>query len=102
MNAKTIPVHWGLPWANAIIMITIVLALTMNAVIFYFSQVRFEFVYIAISLMVGFYLLLLPALRLNKTRQKNQAMALFNKASYYPLALLVVVVLKLLVDSVRS
>jgi 4-hydroxybenzoate polyprenyltransferase len=102
MNAKTIPVRWGLQRANAIIMITIVLALTINAVIFYFSQARFEFIYIVISLIVGFYLLLFPTLTLNKTRQRNQAMALFNKASYYPLALLVVVVLKLLVDSVRS
>jgi 4-hydroxybenzoate polyprenyltransferase len=102
MNAKTIPVHWGLPWANATIMITIVLALTMNAVIFYFSQARFEFGYIVISLIAGFYFLLFPALKLNQTRQRNQAMALFNKASYYPLALLMVVVLKLLVDSVRT
>jgi 4-hydroxybenzoate polyprenyltransferase len=97
MDAKTIPVRWGLQRANAIIMITIVLALTMNAVIFYF----FEFVYIVISLIMGFYLLLFPALTLNKTWQRNHAMTLFNKASYYPLALLAVVVLKLLFESVR-
>jgi 4-hydroxybenzoate polyprenyltransferase len=102
MNAKTIPVRWGLQRANAIIMITIILSLTMNAVIFYFSKGRFEFVFIVLSLVVGFYLLLFPSLKLNQTKDSVHAMQLFNKASYYPLALLVVIVLKLLIDYMRS
>ena len=102
MNAKTIPVRWGLQQASAIIMITIILSLTMNAVIFYFSRGRFEFVFIVLSLVVGFYLLLFPALKLNKTRDIARAMQLFNKASYYPLALLVVIVIKLMMDYMRT
>ncbi len=102
MSAKTIPVRWGLQQANAIIMLTIILSLTMNAVIFYFTRARFEFGFIVLSLVVGFYLLLFPALKLNKTKDRAQAMQLFNKASYYPLALLVVIVLKLLMDYARS
>jgi 4-hydroxybenzoate polyprenyltransferase len=47
-------------------------------------------------------LLLLPALKLNKTRDKAQAMILFNRASYFPLALLAVVVVKLLIEFMRS
>ena len=102
MNAKTIPVRWGLQRANVIIMQTIILTLCMNAVIFYFSRVRFEFIYIILSLIVGCYLLLLPALKLYKTKDRAYAMPLFNNASYYPLALLVVVVLKLLIEYERS
>jgi len=102
LNAKTIPVRWGLQQANAIIMLTIILSLTMNAVIFYFSRARFEFGFIVLSLVVGFYLLLFPALKLNRSKDSARAMQLFNKASYYPLALLVVIVLKLMMDYMRS
>ena len=35
MRAKTIPVQWGVKAANAIIMLTIILTLCMNVVIFY-------------------------------------------------------------------
>ncbi len=102
MNAKTIPVRWGLQRANAMIMIATILSLTMNAVIFYFSKEHFEFAYIVSSLVAGFYLLLFPALKLNQTKDAIHAMQLFNKASYYPLVLLVVIVLKLSIDYLRS
>ena len=102
MNAKTIPVRWGLQRANAMIMIATILSLTMNAVIFYFSKERFEFAYIVSSLVAGFYFFLFPALKLNQTKDRIHAMQLFNKASYYPLALLVVIVLKLSIDYLRS
>jgi len=102
MRAKTIPVRWGVPAANAIIMVTIVLTLCMNAVIFYFTRARFEFIYLFASTIIMIYVLLLPALKLNKTRDKAQAMILFNRASYFPLALLAVVVIKLLIEFMGS
>jgi len=95
MNAKTIPIRWGLPIANSLILINIILSLGMSAIIFYFSQIDYGFIFVALSLAVGGYLLLLPALKLNKTRQLSHAMALFNKASYYPLAMLVIVLVKI-------
>jgi 4-hydroxybenzoate polyprenyltransferase len=102
MRAKTIPVQWGVKAANATVMATIILALCMNVVIFYFSRARYGFVYLLVSLIITMYLLLLPALKLNKTRDKTQAMVFFNRASYFPLALLVVVVVKLLIESLSS
>jgi 4-hydroxybenzoate polyprenyltransferase len=102
MMAKTIPVRWGVPAAILIIMLTIVLTLGMSVVIFYFSRARYEFVYMLVAFIMAFYLLLLPTLKLNKTRDKDQAMVLFNKASYLPPALLVVVVIKLLIEFMRS
>jgi 4-hydroxybenzoate polyprenyltransferase len=95
MRAKTIPVRWGVRAANGIILTTIALTLCMLVVLFYISQDRYGFIYLIISLVFSFYLLLLPALQLNKTREKARAMVLFNKASYFPLALLAVVVLSL-------
>ena len=102
MRAKTIPVQWGVKAANAIIMATIILTLGMNVVIFYFSRARYGLIYMLVSLIITTYLLLLPALKLNKTRDKAQAMVLFNHASYFPLALLVVVVIKLSIELMYS
>lgn len=97
MNAKTIPIRWGLPIANSIILITIILTLGMSAVIFYFSRIPYGVVFVVLSLAAGGYLLLLPALKLNNSRRRSDAMVLFNKASYYPLALLVIVLVKIFI-----
>ena len=96
MDAKTIPIRWGLVIANRIILIAIALSLAVSTVIFYFSRADYGFVFVVLALVAGGYLLLVPALKLNKTHRRSDAMALFNKASYYPLALLAVVLIKIL------
>jgi 4-hydroxybenzoate polyprenyltransferase len=98
MNAQTIPLCWGLRRSTAIILLTIILTLTMSTVIFYFARTRFEFGFVVLALMVGCYLLLFPAIKLYQFKDGDYAMILFNKASYYPLALLVVVVIRLLIS----
>jgi hypothetical protein len=40
---------------------------------------------------MSIYFLLLPGYRLHKTKQRHDAAALFNRASYYPLALLIAI-----------
>ncbi len=96
-KALTIPVRYGLGAARIIVMVTLILALCLNGVIFKFSQTDFAIFYIIISLAVGCYLLLLPAMKLYQTRKGSEAMALFNKASYYPPALLVIVLFKIII-----
>ena len=98
MNAQTIPVCWGLRRSNVIILTTIILTLAVNAVIFYFTRIRFEFGFVVLALLVGCFLLLFPAIKLSHLKERKYAMTLFNKASYYPLALLVIVVIKLLIS----
>ena len=41
--------------------------------------------------MIGLFLLLMPGYRLMCTRQRIDALVLFNRASYYPFALLLLV-----------
>ena len=94
LNARTIPVRFGLEQVNLIILGSIILALALNVILFLVSPVRFEFPYILASMGVGLYLLLLPGLQLYKTRIRRDAMALFNKASYYPAVLFVVITIK--------
>jgi len=97
MNAKTIPIRWGLALANGLILATLILTLGLSAVVFYLARRADGIVFIMLSLAAGSYLLLWPALTLSRTRERSDAMALFNKASYYPLVLLVIVLTKILV-----
>jgi 4-hydroxybenzoate polyprenyltransferase len=96
LNAKTIPIQWGLPVASVIIFGTIILTLVVSAVIFSFSRADYAITFNILSVAAGVYLLLLPALKLFKTRERSHAMLLFNKASYYPLALLLIVLIKIM------
>ena len=96
-NARTIPVVYGIRTANVIIVAAVVLTLITSTVIFYFSWTIYNISFILISVAVGTYLLLLPALKLYRSRQQSHAMALFNKASYYPAVLLVIVLIKMMV-----
>lgn len=97
LQAQTIPVRLGTGYAALILLGCIILALAMNIFVFYHSAVGINPPYVIVSLIAGVYLLLMPALRLYISKERSHAMALFNKASYYPLAMLVVVVINLLI-----
>lgn len=96
LQAKTIPVRFGPDWSWAIILLALLLAVGLNPVLFSFSRIEFKLPAIAVSIVAGLYLLLLPAYRLYQTKEKRQASLLFNRASYYPLSLLAVVSVHLL------
>jgi len=96
-KALTIPVCYGLQASRVIVLVTLVLALGLNIVVFYYSQVDFLIIYVIISFTIGSYLLLQPAVKLSQTLRVSDAMALFNKASYYPPALLVIVLIRLMI-----
>jgi hypothetical protein len=66
-------------------------------VVFYVSPIPFEFPFAVASLATGLCFLILPATLLYTVKAAPYAMALFNMASYYPLALFVIVVSKLAV-----
>jgi 4-hydroxybenzoate polyprenyltransferase len=98
IGAKTIPVQLGLEKANRIILISLVLTLAMNVVLFQLTAAHFSYPYVSAALLAGLYLLLLPAYRLYRSRERRRhAMVLFNRASYYPLALLLIVFVKIVI-----
>jgi 4-hydroxybenzoate polyprenyltransferase len=96
-QAQTVPIRLGPEKANVIIFGSIILTVIFSGTLLILSNITFELPFILAFAFVGFYFLLLPTIRLYKTEQSSHAMILFNKASYYPLALLVVVVIKLLI-----
>jgi 4-hydroxybenzoate polyprenyltransferase len=96
-QAQTVPIRLGLEQANVIIFGSIILTVILSGILLVLSNVAFELPFILAFAFVGLYFLLLPTIKLYRSEENSQAMILFNKASYYPLALLVIVVIKLLI-----
>jgi 4-hydroxybenzoate polyprenyltransferase len=96
-GARTIPIRFGVEQANVIIFGSIILTVILSGVLLILSNIVFELPFIIAFAFVGFYFLLLPTIKLYRTEESSHAMMLFNKASYYPLALLAVVVIRLLI-----
>jgi 4-hydroxybenzoate polyprenyltransferase len=91
LGAKTVPVHLGVRKASLWAMSSLSLAVVMNLLLFRSVRYEIELPYVLASLGIGVFFLLVPAYKLYKIRDRFHAAALFNRASYYPLALLVVV-----------
>lgn len=97
LNAKTIPVRLGIDSSNAIILGSLTAALILSLVVFYNSPIPFEFPFLVAVMSTGFFFFVLPAWLLYQTKKPRYAMVLFNMASIYPLALLVIVVIKIII-----
>ena len=95
-GARTIPVIFGLEKTRDIVLGTLFLAVVANLILFSLSQALFGPLTLAAAVLTGAYLLLWPAWRLHGSTRKADAMHLFNRASYYPMALFAIVVLRLL------
>jgi 4-hydroxybenzoate polyprenyltransferase len=91
LGAKTIPVHLGIEKASLWTVVSLFVAVVMSFLLFCAISYKIGLPYVVVSLAIGCFFLLLPAYKLYKTRDRFHAAALFNRASYYPLALLVVV-----------
>jgi 4-hydroxybenzoate polyprenyltransferase len=95
-NARTIPVSLGTERATGLILLSLAAAVVMSLVVFALSPLAPGIVYRLAVLAAGGWLLLYPALRLYRTRARQEVMALFNRASYYPFALFFVVLVNLM------
>ncbi|MCL7488517.1 MAG: UbiA family prenyltransferase [Desulfobulbaceae bacterium] len=88
MGAKTVPVYFGPKTASVIVLLALVVCLVLSAILFRAASLQLSLPFYTAALLMGFYLLLIPALRLFRTRSREAATALFNRASWYPCALL--------------
>ena len=94
-KAQTVPIRLGTEKANIIIFGSIILTVIFSGMLLMLSNITFGLPFILAFASVGFYFLLLPTIKLYQTEEGSHALILFNKASYYPVALLVVVVIKI-------
>ena len=93
LRAKTVPVEFGLRGSIRLIAASLLLAVAMSIVLFWMTPNRLGFQYLAGSLLSGYFLLLMPAYRLYKGESPGKAIALFNRASNYPVVMLFVVMI---------
>ncbi len=94
LGARTLPVHYGPARASLIAVLSLGLSVALNAVLLRLAPLRFSWPLVGLAAVLGTYFLVLPALDLYRSRAPAQAAALFNRASCYPLALLVLILLR--------
>ena len=90
-QAQTLPVRYGPGRAASISWGCLGLSVALSPLVLWLSPAGVPLSLVAAGLGCGIYLLLLPGWRLYRTRARAQASALFNQASYYPLAMLLVI-----------
>jgi len=94
-HAKTAPVRYGPEGSGKIILGALILTVILLFPLMAASPLRFPGWTIALAVGAGGFLLIIPAVRLCQTRERSQATMLFNQASYFPAAVLVITVLAL-------
>jgi 4-hydroxybenzoate polyprenyltransferase len=93
LQAETIPVRFGAEHSAAIIFCSLALSVVLSLILFWATPARLGSVYLWGALLSGILLLLIPAYQLHKTQEVHHASALFNRASYYPLTMLILVLI---------
>ena len=93
-GARSIPIRFGVEQAKVIIFGSMIMTVILSGLLLILSPAAFGLPFIIAYAFVGFYFLLLPTIKLYQTEENSHAMILFNKASYYPLALLVLIAVK--------
>lgn len=91
LNAQTVPLRFGMDFSAYTVLITLIGAFAVSFVLFGLSPLKFPFPFHAALAVAGMWMLLLPAFRFHKSGETRDAMKLFNKASYFPPALFLIV-----------
>jgi len=98
LQARTMLVRYGADKAGTIVLWSLVLAVGLSLWLLGMSFPRAALPYLAVSFVIGLMLLLLPAYRLYRTRERQDALTLFKRASYYPLVCLILVSIRILIE----
>ncbi|MHB8110795.1 MAG: UbiA family prenyltransferase [Syntrophorhabdaceae bacterium] len=92
LDASTFPVRFGPVFSSDIILLSLCSTLYFAIATIIQSKVPNSFLYAALSVFIGMYFLVIPALHLNLVKTDQAASALFNRASYYPAAMLLIII----------
>jgi 4-hydroxybenzoate polyprenyltransferase len=88
LGAQTMVVRYGPDRASVIVLLALSVSVILSLLLVQVTPLKFMPAVMGLVLAVGIYFLLLPALQLYRAKDQEQAAALFNRASYYPVALL--------------
>jgi 4-hydroxybenzoate polyprenyltransferase len=96
LGARTIPVRYGEARTGGLALAALSLAVALGVVVLMASAARPGPFFLGLAALLGAGLLVAPAFGLWRTRAPEAAAVLFNRASYYPLAMLGLVLLSLI------
>lgn len=91
IRAKTVPARYGVEGSLKIILYTLTLSVFLSITLYWATPARLHPIYLPGIITAGLPLLLAPAYRLYTGRTPQLASALFNRSSYYPLSMLLIV-----------
>jgi 4-hydroxybenzoate polyprenyltransferase len=95
-QAQTLPLCCGYQNSSKIILGSLSLSLLLFPPLLLASPLNLSGWLLPMALAAGIFLLIFPALRLYQTKQRPQAITLFNLASYFPLVLLLLIIFSLI------
>jgi len=93
LSARTIPIQLGTRSSVVIIMASLSMTALFNMLLYMIAPIRMHFFMLPATVFVLAYLLFWPACRLLMGKTRLQAAALFNRASYYPLSILLILLI---------
>lgn len=93
LRAQTVPVEFGREKSALVILGSLAGAVLLSLVLHWATPAALNFLYLPGALLCGVLLLLVPALRLRRERTSACAAALFNRASTYPVAMFILIIL---------
>ncbi len=88
LQAQTIPVRFGPRGALGLILFSLGAAVALSLLLFWMLPYEASSLFGLGALLCGVHFLLIPAYRLYLRRTPGEAFILFNRASYYPMAVL--------------
>lgn len=91
VGAKTVPLVLGPRMAGVLVVTTLTLTVILSVFLPRMSPLALGVPYVVASIAAGFFLLLLPGVRLLLSHEDREAAGLFDRASTYPLAMLAIV-----------
>jgi len=86
VDAQTVPIRLGLAKAGLIVIIALTLSVIASGFLPLISPARLGLLYVLVSLLLGYILLLRPSYQLYRFKAREFAARLFDEASYYPLS----------------
>ena len=93
VHGRTIPLVFGSKVAGIIVLAALLLAVVLGLFLPLLSPLKLGLPYQLVSFGAGFFLLLVPGFHLCRTGDGHQASRLFDRASFYPVAMLAIIML---------
>lgn len=90
LKARTVPICAGIRASKLIIMSTVLLSILLSLLLLFLGPFKYNFPVVAAWFITGIYLLIIPAMKLYKSENRTDALAMFNRSSYYHVTLLII------------